>query len=78
MSCCWDPKRDDAENEKNNYKTDEGNREGKYKHFAWANLMYKNEFLVKRLISKKKKEKRKKKKRKELISLFLLLVRFAF
>ena len=40
VSCCWDPKRDDAENEKSNYKTGEGNRKGKYKHFVWYTLMY--------------------------------------
>ena len=38
VSCCWFPKRDDAENEKNNYKIDEGNRKGKYKHFVWCNF----------------------------------------
>ena len=26
VNCCWFPKRDDAESEKNDYKTDEGNR----------------------------------------------------
>ena len=46
VSCCWVPKRDDAENEKSNYKTDEGNRKGKYKHFVWCNLMYKNFFFI--------------------------------
>ena len=44
VSCCWVPKRDDAENEKNDYKTDEGNRKGKYKHLFWCNLMYKKDF----------------------------------
>ena len=44
VSWCWVPKRDDAENEKSNYKTDEGNRKGKYKHFVWSNLMYKKVF----------------------------------
>ena len=44
LSCCWFPKRDDAENEKSNYKTDEGNRKEKYKHFVWSNLMYKKVF----------------------------------
>ena len=32
VSCCLVPKRDDAENEKNDYNTDEGNRKGKYKY----------------------------------------------
>ena len=41
VSCCWVPKRDDAENEKSNYKTDEGNRKGKYKHFIY---LYKKVF----------------------------------
>ena len=44
VSCCWVPKRDDAENEKNNYKKNEGNRKGKYKHFVWYNLMYRKVF----------------------------------
>ena len=44
VSCCRDPKKDDAKNEKSNYKTDEGNRKGKYKHFVWCNLMYKKVF----------------------------------
>ena len=44
VSCCWVPKRDDAENEKSNYKTDKGNRKVKYKHFVWCNLMYKKVF----------------------------------
>ena len=40
-------KRGDAENEKNeNYKTDEGNRKGKYKHLAWCNLIYKTVFSL--------------------------------
>ena len=34
VSWCWVPKRVDAENEKNNYKKNEGNRKGKYKHFV--------------------------------------------
>ena len=44
---CWVPKRDDAENEKNEYKTDadEENRRGKYEHLFWWNLMYKKDFL---------------------------------
>ena len=44
VSWCWVPKRDDAENEKNDYKTDKGNRKGKYKHLVWSNLMYKKDF----------------------------------
>ena len=28
VSCCWAPKWDDAENEKNDYKTDEGKKKG--------------------------------------------------
>ena len=44
VSWCWVPKKDDAENEKNNYKTDKGNRKGKHKHFVWCNLMYKKNF----------------------------------
>ena len=44
VSCCWVPKRDDVENEKSNYKTDERNRKGKYKQFVWCNLMYKKVF----------------------------------
>ena len=38
VSWCWVPKRDDAENEKNDYKTDEGNRKGKYKYLFWSNF----------------------------------------
>ena len=38
VSCCWVPKRDDAENGKNGYKTDEGNRKGKYKYLFWCNF----------------------------------------
>ena len=34
VSWCWVPKRVDAENQKNNYKKNEGNRKGKYKHFV--------------------------------------------
>ena len=34
VSWCRVLKRDDAENEKTNYKTDEGYRKGKYKHFV--------------------------------------------
>ena len=44
VSFCWVPKRDDVENEKNDYKTDEGNRKEKYKHIFWCNLMYKKDF----------------------------------
>ena len=44
VNWCWVPKRDDADNEKNDYKTDEGNRKGKYKHLVWCNLMYKKNF----------------------------------
>ena len=40
VNCCWVPKRDGAENEKNNCKIDEGNRKGKHKHFVWCNLKY--------------------------------------
>ena len=50
VSCCWVPKRDDAENEKSNYKTDEGYRKGKYKHFVWCNLMDKKVILWWRLV----------------------------
>ena len=35
VSWYWVPKGDDAENEKNDYKTDEGNRKEKYKHLVW-------------------------------------------
>ena len=45
VSSCWVPKRDDAENEKNDYKTDEGKRKGKYNHFVWWNLIYKKVFF---------------------------------
>ena len=38
VSCCWVPKKDDAENEKNDYKTDEGNKEEKYKYIFWCNF----------------------------------------
>ena len=44
VTWCWVPERDDAENEKNDHKTDEGNRKGKYKHLFWCNLMYKRDF----------------------------------
>ena len=44
VSWYWVPKRDDAEKEKNDYKTDEGNRKGKYKHHFWCNLMCKKDF----------------------------------
>ena len=50
VSWCWVPKRDDAENQKSNYKTDEGNRKGKCKHFVWFNLMYKKVFSFSGLI----------------------------
>ena len=40
VNCCWVPERDDAENQKSNYKTDEWNRKGKYKLFVWCNLVY--------------------------------------
>ena len=50
MSWYWVPKRDDAENEKNDYKKDKENRKGKYEHFVWCNLMYKIFFLFSRLI----------------------------
>ena len=38
ISCCWVPKRSGAENEKNNYKTDEGNGKRKYNDLFWCNL----------------------------------------
>ena len=38
VSCCWVPKRDDAKNEKNDYKADEGNRKGKYRYLFWCNF----------------------------------------
>ena len=38
VSCCLVPKRDDAGNEKNDYKTDKENRKGKYKHHVSFNL----------------------------------------
>ena len=44
VSCCWIHKRDDAENEKNDYKTNKENRKGKYKDFVWCNLMNKKVF----------------------------------
>ena len=44
VSWCWVPKRDDTKNEKNNYKTDEGNKKGKYKHLVWWTYIYKNIF----------------------------------
>ena len=44
VSCCWVPKRDDAKNEKNNYKKNEGNRKVTYNYFVWCNLMYKKVF----------------------------------
>ena len=40
VNCCWVPKRDDAENEKNDCKTDGGNRKGKYKYLSWSNFWY--------------------------------------
>ena len=44
VSWCWVPKRDDTENEKNDGKTDKGNRKGNYKHLVWCNLMHKSDF----------------------------------
>ena len=44
MSWCYVPKRDDAENKKNDCKRDEGNRKGMYKHLFCYNLMYKKDF----------------------------------
>ena len=44
VTCYWVPKRDDAENEKSNYKTEEVNRKRKYKHFVWCILMNKKVF----------------------------------
>ena len=46
VTWCWVPKRHDTENEKNNYKTDEGNRKGKYKHFVWCSLMFIKNFFI--------------------------------
>ena len=46
VSCCWVPKRDGAENEKNNYKIHEGNRKGKHKHFVWCNLKYMKKIII--------------------------------
>ena len=40
------PKEGDAGNEKNDYKTDERNRKGKYKHLFWCNLIYKKDFSL--------------------------------
>ena len=39
VNWCWVLKRYDAENERNNYKIDKGNRKGKYKHFVWCSLL---------------------------------------
>ena len=44
VSWYWVQNRDDAEDEKNDYKTDEGNRKGKYKYIFWYNLMHKKDF----------------------------------
>ena len=44
ISWCWAQKIDEAENEKNNDKKNEGNRKEKYEHFVWCNLMYKKNF----------------------------------
>ena len=44
VSWCWVPKKDDAENEKSNYMTNEGYSKGRYKRFVWSNLMYKKLF----------------------------------
>ena len=44
VSFYWVPKRDGAENEKNNYNTDERNRKGKHKHLVWCNLMHEKVF----------------------------------
>ena len=38
VSSCWVPKRDGAGNEKNDCKTDEENRKGRYKHHVSYNL----------------------------------------
>ena len=46
MSCCWVRKRDETEDEMNNYKTDKRNRKGKYNHLVWCNLMYKKVFFI--------------------------------
>ena len=46
VSWCWVPGRAVAENEKSNYKTVEGNRKGKYKHFLWCNLIHKKVFSL--------------------------------
>ena len=46
VSWFWVPRRVVAENEKSNYKTVEGNRKGKYKHFLWCNLIHKKVFSL--------------------------------
>ena len=46
VSCCWVRKRDETEDEMNNYKTDKRNRKGKYNHLVWCNLMYKKVFFI--------------------------------
>ena len=38
------PKRDNAENEKNDCKTKKGKRKGKFKDLFWYNLIYKKDF----------------------------------
>ena len=38
VSWCWVTKKNESENEKNDYKTDEENRKGKYKYLVWWNL----------------------------------------
>ena len=45
VSWCWVLKRDDTDNEKNDNKTDKGNRKRKYKHLVWCNLNYEVVFL---------------------------------
>ena len=55
VSYCWVPKRDDAENaenEKNDYKVDQGNRKNKYKCIIWCNLIYKKFFFLKEKLIK--------------------------
>ena len=44
VSWCWVSKRDEAENEKNDYMKDEENRKVRYKHLVWYNLMHKKDF----------------------------------
>ena len=43
VSCCWVPKRDDTENEKNEYNTNEGNRKRKYS--KRKDVLHYNEFF---------------------------------